>query len=305
MRLVKSSAALIDAQRVNTVVDLETVVVIFFLAFVAWGIYFFLLKDVSIERHRSLKAHFRNLMGHIVAGIGFLTVYELLVLFHGQSSWPDYVSPYAGFMTIVWGSIVFIKIARIIALEYLFWGSMRAGVPLLLVNIFTLILSLIMSGWILATIFDVNVSHLLATSAVLSIVLGLALQDTLGNLFAGIALQLDKPFEIGDWIEARNGADRIAGQVREISWRATILIALTDELVTIPNRNMAQWQIANFGARQRPFLRSQIFRIPLDANLDKAKTVLLAAAEATGGILKDRGRLFLLRKPLSHGSRSK
>ena len=61
--------------------------------------------------------------------------------------------------------------------------------------------------------------QLLTTSAVGAVVVGFALQDTLGNLFAGLAIQIEKPFRVGQWMQV---GDR-EGQVQEITWRATKL----------------------------------------------------------------------------------
>ena len=270
-------------------VRIEPVAVLLCLTVAAWVIYKVLLRKASLERHRNLRGLFKNLLGHLAGGLSVYALYEALQYSSSQVAWPEHLLPYAGFIAIVWGCIVFIKIARIMAFEYLFLNSMKAGVPLLLVNIFTLVLSLIAAGWIMTSIFSVNLTSILATSAILSIVLGLALQDTLGNLFAGIALQFDKPFELGDWIEVRNGTERISGQVFEVSWRATVLIAITDELITIPNRNMAQWQVSNFSARERPFLRSHIFRVPFGTDLEKAKAALVVVAHSVPGILRNPG----------------
>jgi small-conductance mechanosensitive channel len=133
--------------------------------------------------------------------------------------------------------------------EYFFFYSKKAGVPLLLVNIASLILFLIICAWAMTYFFDVKVTSVLATSAVLTIVLGLAMQETLGNLFAAISLQIDKPFAMDDWIELHHNGEIIAGQVKELSWRATLLQSMTDEMITIPNRTISQWQIINFSGK--------------------------------------------------------
>src|SRR5262245_34353002 len=57
-------------------------------------------------------------------------------------------------------------------------------------------------------------------SAVISVVLGLSLKDTLGNLFAGLAIQAQRPFEVGDWIQFDENPAHV-GEVTEINWRAT------------------------------------------------------------------------------------
>lgn len=253
MARTSESISWISEKQVTAALQLEPVLILLSMAVGAWFIYKILLKNVNAERHRNLRGHFQNLLGHIAITASLYGIYEGLLWYReliGAPAGFDRLIVYVGTVTVLWGCVVFIKISRIMAFEYLFLGSMKAGVPLLLVNMFTLILSAIVFGWVLAKIFDVNLTPLLATSAIFSIVLGLALQDTLGNLFAGIAMQFDKPFELGDWIEVKGGGDRIVGQVHEISWRATVLLAITDELITIPNRNLAQWQILNFADRK-------------------------------------------------------
>lgn len=170
--------------------------------------------------------------------------------------------------------------------EYLFFRSMTAGVPILLVNIFTLVLSLIIGIWLLNAIFSFRLMPLVATSAVFSIVLGLALQDTLGNLFSGIALQLDKPFSIGDWIEIFTGNQKLTGLVTEITWRATVLVSVTDEIITIPNRLVSQSQVNNYAAKTGPIIRSQTFRIPYGTPIKNAKAILIKSIGSVKGIRK-------------------
>ena len=105
----------------------------------------------------------------------------------------DRVIAYLELGALIWSAIVFIKVTRILVFEYLYLSHMTVEFPLLLVNMFTLLLSIAVATWFAAEIFGVRLTPLLATSAVFSLVLGLALQDTLGNLFSGIALQFDPP----------------------------------------------------------------------------------------------------------------
>ena len=73
--------------------------------------------------------------------------------------------------------------------------------------------------------------QLLTTSAVGAVVVGFALQDTLGNLFAGLAIQIEKPFRVGHWILV-SGRE---GQVLEITWRAPKLRTKDGEFLVVPN----------------------------------------------------------------------
>ena len=85
--------------------------------------------------------------------------------------------------------------------------------------------TLIFAGVALAALHQAGVEpgSLLTTSALLTAVVGLSLQDTLGNLFAGLSIQAQRPFEIGDWIQFDSEAKH-AGRVIEINWRATTVM---------------------------------------------------------------------------------
>jgi small-conductance mechanosensitive channel len=276
----------IPIDRIAAIVQMEPALTLLAMALGAFLFYKWFLKNVSRERHENLRALFVNLAFHFFFGTIFFATFELLQVFESQGEVGQRLVPYLGLVTLISGAIILVKIARILIFEYLFIGHMKEGVPLLLVNIFTLLLSVILGAWIASEIFGVHLTPVLATSAVFSIVLGLALQDTLGNLFAGVALQLDKPYEIGDWIEIHSADKKIVGQVLEITWRSTVLLAFTDELITIPNRVMSQAQVSNFSPNGRPIVRSLLFRLPYDSDLDKARELLARATEGVQQILR-------------------
>lgn len=84
--------------------------------------------------------------------------------------------------------------------------------------------------------------QLLTTSAVGAVVVGFALQDTLGNLFAGLAIQIEKPFRVGHWILV-SGRE---GQVQEITWRATKLRTKDGEFLVVPNSIVSKEPVLNY-----------------------------------------------------------
>ena len=84
--------------------------------------------------------------------------------------------------------------------------------------------------------------QLLTTSAVGAVVVGFALQDTLGNLFAGLAIQIEKPFRVGQWIQV-SGRE---GQVQEITWRATKLRTKDGEFLVVPNSIVSKEPVLNY-----------------------------------------------------------
>jgi len=95
--------------------------------------------------------------------------------------------------------------------------------------------------------------RVLATTAVGAVVIGFALQDTLGNLFAGLAIQVERPFRVGDWVSI--GA--MEGSVRDVTWRATKLLTKAGNVVVVPNSVMAKDTITNYSAPTRQ-MRLQI-----------------------------------------------
>jgi small-conductance mechanosensitive channel/CRP-like cAMP-binding protein len=91
---------------------------------------------------------------------------------------------------------------------------------------------------------DVHVdpTPLLASSAVIGVVLGFALQESLGNVFSGLTLQAGKAFTPGDWVRTGNFVGRIQG----ISWRSTALITRANERLEIPNSQIAKEVVVNY-----------------------------------------------------------
>src|SRR5882757_899008 len=102
-------------------------------------------------------------------------------------------------------------------------------------TIFKDILMLTLWGLILLVVlrqdFTVDLTPLLASTAVVAVVVGLALQESLGNIFSGLTLQLGKTFAPGDWVRSGNSVGRVQG----IAWRSTTLITRANERLEIPN----------------------------------------------------------------------
>lgn len=276
----------IKIQELYAVLELEPFILIASLIAITWVFYKSFLVEVSEERHRNIRNHFQVLLKHFVFLSGLFALFIFAQSMEGQIPNIQRITPYIALFVFLWGNIVFVKTCRLLVLQYLFLGSMKHGVPLLLVNMFSLLLSILLGFWGISHIFGVELAPLLATSAAFSIILGLAMQDTLGNLFAGISLQIDRSYEIGDWLEVVSGIQKAVGQVKEISWRSTTLVGLSDELLTLPNRFMAQAQISNFSPPDQPIQRIQIFRLPYGANIEVAKEALEKMA---AGISEIRG----------------
>ena len=93
----------------------------------------------------------------------------------------------------------------------------------------------------------VNLSGIVATSAVVTAVLGLSLQATLANVLGGIALQLDDTIGVGDWIQLANGQQ---GKVKAIRWRSTLIETRNWDTLIVPNAALLGEQILVLGQRE-------------------------------------------------------
>ena len=95
---------------------------------------------------------------------------------------------------------------------------------------------------IIAYVFDLKIQGLLATSGVVAIILGLALQSTLSDVFSGLVLSFSRPYRPGDWISIDGGTD---GRVIEMNWRATHVLTGRRDLAIVPNSTIAKSKIVN------------------------------------------------------------
>jgi small-conductance mechanosensitive channel/CRP-like cAMP-binding protein len=111
--------------------------------------------------------------------------------------------------------------------------------PALVRDLFSLVLYVTTTAFILKFALDLSFAALLPGSALLGIILGLALQDTLGNLFSGISLHADKPFQVGDVITV----GKHTGTVMAITWRAVKIKTFSNHIILVSNSSIAKESI--------------------------------------------------------------
>ncbi|MCX4243558.1 mechanosensitive ion channel family protein [Paraliomyxa miuraensis] len=129
-----------------------------------------------------------------------------------------------------------------------------------------------------------ELSALLTTSALLTAVVGLSLQDTLGNLFAGLSIQAQHPFEVGDWIQF-DEKPSVVGRVVEINWRATRVITLDQVEIVIPNGPLAKAPIRNFTKPTPVSRRGLRLTVPRDVAPHRVRAAIEAGLHETDGVL--------------------
>jgi small-conductance mechanosensitive channel/CRP-like cAMP-binding protein len=183
----------------------------------------------------------------LVVNAGFFGLLTWTLLFHGlEPYFPDASEQrlperiVAGIAKITWwiaGAMVLISMIR---LFLIFERKPHEGK--LLQDVLVGIIYLGTGLSIIANVFGAPIGTLIATSGVFAIVLGLALQSTLNDVFSGIALNLGRPYTVGDWIVLDNGVE---GRVVETTWRSTHLLDGSNDLVFVPNSALAKTRFVN------------------------------------------------------------
>jgi small-conductance mechanosensitive channel/CRP-like cAMP-binding protein len=128
--------------------------------------------------------------------------------------------------------------------------------------------------------------QLLTTSALLTAILGFSMQDTLGNLFAGLALQGQQTVGVGDWVRFADGPDG-TGEVTEINWRSTHFLTNDRVQVIVPNGVLARAIIRNFSRPTRIVRHQTELVLPFSVSPERARALAIAAIRGLDGILAE------------------
>jgi len=135
-----------------------------------------------------------------------------------------------------------------------------------------------------AYILQLPVKGLLATSGVMAIVVGLALQSTLSDVFSGIVLNTTKPYQLDDWISI----DGVEGKVVEIDWRSTHLLTDQGSMAVVPNSLAAKAKVLNFSSPGSAHGVSITIAIPSSVRPRQALDALDKALRGTRALLPGR-----------------
>ncbi len=134
---------------------------------------------------------------------------------------------------------------------------------------------------IIKATLEIDLAGLVATSAILSVVLGLAMQDTLGNLFAGLSLQLERPFEVGDFVSI----GKHTGVIAQIGWRATRIETFRNESITLPNNIIAKEAVKNFSRGAQAIGTDVYIGVALTVPPNRVKIAILETLDEIPDVL--------------------
>jgi small-conductance mechanosensitive channel/CRP-like cAMP-binding protein len=213
----------------------------------------------------------------LAAGSGFMILFDWLPRGANLQSWISMI-PIALLL------LAFGRLLSIAVFDWLLARRLQTDAPRIVRDIvdglFTAVSLLMTLGAL-----GVAPGSLLTTSAVITAVLVLSLQDTLGNMLAGLALQMQRPFDVGDWIQIDRDGLQI-GRVIEINWRATRLLTNDGQELTVPNNLLARSVILNHSVQTSTNCAVKVL-LPYELPTQRAQSALMIAADGVDGVLSE------------------
>lgn len=147
------------------------------------------------------------------------------------------------YLLLILIAILMVEACSAFVFDYLFVVRRKAEVPQILRSLSRIVVYISLFLIFLPHLFGLrDVAGLLTSSAIISIILGLALQETLGNLFAGIGMQMSRPYKVGDWVKI--GPHE--GVVERADWRSVAIRTLNGDQVSFPHSMLAKLEIQNY-----------------------------------------------------------
>lgn len=204
----------------------------------AWVLVAIVALGLRQLAHRSRLANHLDASLSLIAFGVFVGGFAVLTRLAGWGG----LTPY--FDALVLGCLALGGVRVVLTLFVDFYLRERRGaaVSAIIRDVASIVAYFIVVVVVLRTTLDINLASVVATSAVLTAIVGLALQDQLGNLFSGLVLEIDAPFVPGDWVRLGD----YEGIVEETNWRTTKLRTRVNEIVVLPNAMLSKQAIVNY-----------------------------------------------------------
>ena len=175
-----------------------------------------------------------------------------------QSTTRTLVNVYEGLWWVIGAWLIDIAVRRFI------WSGLEKQSKRMVPNVVKFFTSLVIFALaiacIIAFVFNQTLTSLLATSGVLVMVVGLAIQSNIANVFSGIVLNIERPFRVGDYIKINT----TLGQVIDITWRTTRIESNDGQLICLANSKVAEAEMQNFSTTPHGIAAETIFHLNPD-----------------------------------------
>ncbi len=251
-----------------------------------------------------MRNHLRPIL-FLQAGLVYLLLFsaEVFVLDRSAGLTSTFFATVVMGFDLLWWSITAFLIT--VLLERFIWipTEQKAGqsVPRLVKGLISLFIYILAFMAIVAFVFNQKLTSLLATSGVIAMIVGLAIQINIANIFSGIAINVERPFKIDDWVKIGNFTE---GKIVDINWRATRLRTRDDTILSIPNSQASESPIENFSAPDRWYWKYFTIHVDPSHPPERVKKILLDAAMSVKEVKKPSTRFLGLTAGMTGQSES-
>jgi len=210
-------------------------------------------------------------------------------------------------LTLAWlaGGSLFNQLLRWLVWDGMVARAIGGPVPGALRALATVLLYLVIATFIVGFVFDRSIGGFLAALGAGSVVLGFALRDLLSDVFTGLAINIDRTYAIGDWIQINEGVSGfIVGQINEIGWRCTSLTTEEQTNVLVPNGLLGTERMVNITRPHESTRYETTLSVEYSVSPRRVKRVLLAsimALQGTEGFDSARNPVVLVKDTSSLG----
>ncbi len=179
------------------------------------------------------------------------------------------------------GAMLVNHLIRVIVWDGIVGRTLGHAVPVLLTQLSAAVVLFIATLFIVHHVFGASILGFLTALGAVSVVIAFGLRGLVSDLFTGLAINVEQPFQIGDWIafyDTQGG--RHEGQVVQINWRTTHLVAENQNYLVIPNREIGDSTVINYWRPKRANRFELTLTLDYAVAVEEARRILLAAVSA-------------------------
>ena len=251
--------------------------------FLLWLLIAFNLKRLLIKRLKQITEHTSNQLDDILLSAASMplnvVIFSVGILFFVRSL-P--IAKDAGYVTtvlfqcsIILSLVFFIDRFFSKFLKH-YHNKIQVGISPAIVRIIVRSIVFGTAALIFLSTIGISITPILASLGIGSLAVGLALQDTLSNLFSGIHIAFDKPIRIGDYVKLESNQE---GYVTEIGWRSTRILMLSNDTVIVPNNKLTSTIITNYYFPDKEKIVTVEVSVHYDSDLEKVERVTIEVAK--------------------------
>src|SRR5205085_3849151 len=217
-----------------------------------------------------------------------LAFYAALAVYGVEADWRNHI----GAAAILLSTALIVALVNRVVWDWYFEKRKQTPIPHFLREVFGGLIFLVALLLVLSVGYhaESQLKGLLAGSGIAAIILGFAGQNLFGGIIAGMSLQINRPYKVGDWLKVGD----TYGEVREINWRSTRVCTNDDIYLDIPNNEIVRSTIVNLHYPTE--VHAMRIRVGVDYNVppNRVKDALLHAAQtATNVLTEPKVRVFL------------